>query len=67
VTGPQQAQTSVERLTPDALVKRMRFGKMAVTCVIDHFAAPTYSRSPFWPTNQSWRSWKRALNDVNDP
>jgi hypothetical protein len=27
----------LKRLTPDAVVKRMKFGKIGVTCVIDHF------------------------------
>lgn len=36
---PRKANPLLKRLTPDAVVKRMRFGKMAVTCVIDHFGA----------------------------
>lgn len=34
---PKKRNPLLKRLTPDAIVKRMRFGKMAVTCVIDHF------------------------------
>ena len=36
---PRKPNPLLKRLTPDAVVKRMRFGKMAVTCVIDHFGA----------------------------
>lgn len=36
---PRKHNPLLKRLTPDAVVKRMRFGKMAVTCVIDHFGA----------------------------
>jgi hypothetical protein len=35
----KRANPLLKRLTPDAVVKRMRFGKRAVTCVIDHFGA----------------------------
>ncbi len=34
---PKKPNPLLKRLTPDAVVKRMRFGKRAVTCVIDHF------------------------------
>jgi hypothetical protein len=34
---PKKRNPLLKRLTPDAVVKRMRFGKMAVTCIIDHF------------------------------
>ena len=36
---PKKSNPLLKRLTPDAVVKRMRFGKRAVTCVIDHFGA----------------------------
>lgn len=35
----KRANPLLKRLTPDAVVKRMRFGRRAVTCVIDHFGA----------------------------
>lgn len=38
-TKPKKPNPLLKRLTPDAVVKRMRFGKMAVTCVLDHFGA----------------------------
>ena len=34
---PKKRNPLLKKLTPGAIVKRMRFGKMAVTCVNDHF------------------------------
>ena len=33
----RRANPLLKRLTPNAVVRRMRFGKIGVTCVIDHF------------------------------